>query len=125
MRFVDKFTPTSYPRTYSSVCLDFVTLSGGPPTYPVDIVVYDDDGAGGSPGTLLGSLNAQPATTHIFAAGQMPIWNSYNISGLGLNITSGSVYIGARWMPPGPNQRLHIGGSNRCGRLCRWLLVEQ
>ena len=32
----------------------------------------------------------------------MPIWNSYNISGLGINITSGSVYIGARWMPPTP-----------------------
>ena len=102
VRFVDKFTPTSYPSTYSSVCLDFVTLAGGPPTYNVDIVVYDDDGAGGSPGTLLGSLNAQPATTHIFSAGIMPIWNSYNISGLGLNITSGSVYIGARWMPPTP-----------------------
>src|SRR5215208_6515982 len=102
VRFVDKFTPTSYPRTYSSVCLDFVTLAGGPPTYPVDVVVYDDDGAGGTPGTLLGSLNAQPATTHIFAAGQMPIWNSYNISGLGINVTSGSVYIGARWMPPAP-----------------------
>ena len=65
-------------------------------------MVYDDDGAGGSPGTLLGSLNAQPATTHIFSAGQMPIWNSYNISGLGINVTSGSVYIGARWMPPAP-----------------------
>ena len=69
VRVVDKFTPTSYPSTYSSVCLDFVTLAGGPPTYTVDIVVYDDDGAGGSPGTLLGSLNAQPATTHIFSRG--------------------------------------------------------
>ena len=102
VRFVDKFTPTSYPATFSSVCLDFVTLAGGPPTYPIDVVVYDDDGAGGAPGTFLGSLNAQPATTHIFAAGGMPTWNSYNISGLGLNITSGSVYIGARWMPPTP-----------------------
>ena len=73
-----------------------MTLAGGPPTYNVDIVVYDDDGAGGSPGTLLGSLNAQSATTHVFSPGQTPIWNSYDISGLGINITSGSVYIGAR-----------------------------
>src|SRR4029453_5433780 len=102
VRFVDKFTPTSYPATFSSVCIDFVTLSGGPPTYPVDIVVYDDDGAGGAPGTFLGSVNAQPATTHVFVAGGTPTWNSYNIAGLGLNITSGSVYIGARWMPPTP-----------------------
>jgi hypothetical protein len=76
VRFADKFTPTSYPNSYTSVCLDFVTLAGGPPTYNVDIVVYDDDGAGGSPGTLLGSLNAQSATTHVFSAGQTPIWNS-------------------------------------------------
>ena len=48
VRFADKFTPTSYPNSYTSVCLDFVTLAGGPPTYNVDIVVYDDDGAGGS-----------------------------------------------------------------------------
>ena len=44
VRVVDKFTPTSYPNSYTSVCLDFVTLAGGPPTYNVDIVVFDDDG---------------------------------------------------------------------------------
>jgi len=103
VRVVDKFTPTSYPASYSSVCLDFVTVSGGPPTYNIDVVVYDDDGAGGSPGTLLGSLNAQSATTHLYVNGEAPIWNSYDISSLGLNITSGSVYIGARWMPPAIN----------------------
>src|SRR4029077_16428342 len=43
VRFVDKFTPSSYPASFSSVCLDFVVLSGGPPTYPIDVVVYDDD----------------------------------------------------------------------------------
>ena len=34
VRFADKFTPTSYPKTYSSVCLDFVTLAGGPRDVP-------------------------------------------------------------------------------------------
>src|ERR1044071_1447249 len=57
VRFVDKFTPSSYPASYTSVCLDFVVLPGGPATYPVDVVVYDDDGPGGSPGTLLGELD--------------------------------------------------------------------
>src|SRR6266850_7464225 len=56
VRFVDKFTPSSYPASYSSVCLDFVILPGGPPTYPIDVVVFDDDGPGGAPGTLLGEL---------------------------------------------------------------------
>src|SRR6266850_3381019 len=42
VRFVDKFTPSSYPATFTSVCLDFVIVAGGPPTYPIDVVVYDD-----------------------------------------------------------------------------------
>ena len=104
VRFADKFTPSSYPATFTSVCLDFVIVAGGPPTYPIDVVVYDDDGAGGSPGTLLGELNGQTATTHSFTGGgQPPVWNSYDISSMGLNITSGSVYIGTRYVPPANN----------------------
>jgi len=104
VRFVDKFTPGSYPASYSSVCLDFVILSGGPATYPIDVVVFDDDGAGGSPGTLLGELNGQTATTHLFTGGgQAPIWNNYDISSLGINVTSGSVYIGTRYAPASNN----------------------
>src|SRR5213596_1773872 len=30
VRFADKFTPSSYPVSYTSVCLDFVIVSGGP-----------------------------------------------------------------------------------------------
>ena len=104
VRFADKFTPSSYPASYSSVCLDFVILPGGPATYPIDVVVFDDDGAGGAPRTLLGELNGQSATTHLFAGGgQPPIWNSYDISSLGINVTSGSVYIGTRYVPPSNN----------------------
>src|SRR4030095_12201802 len=104
VRFVDKFTPSSYPASFSSVCLDFVIVTGGPPTYPIDVVVYDDDGPGGAPGTLLGELNGQTATTHLFVGGgQAPVWNSYDISSMGLNVTSGSVYIGTRYVPPSNN----------------------
>ena len=104
VRFVDKFTPSSYPASYSSVCLDFVVLVDGPPTHPIDVVVFDDDGPGGAPGTLLGELNGQTATTHVFrlVGGQPPIWNSYDISSLAINVTSGSVYIGTRYVPPTP-----------------------
>ena len=100
--FADKFTPAVYPATFTAVCLDFVTLAGGPPSYNIDVVVFDDDGPGGSPGTELGSLLNQTATTHVFSPGQQPVWNSYDISSLGLVIDSGSVYIGARWVPPSP-----------------------
>jgi Kelch motif/Galactose oxidase, central domain len=116
VRFADKFTPSSYPASYTSVCLDFVIVAGGPATYPIDVVVFDDDGAGGSPGTLLGELNGQTATTHLFVGGgQPPIWNSYDISSLAINVTSGSVYIGARWVPPVNNVFLSADESGPVG----------
>jgi|KBSMisStaDraftv2_1062788.scaffolds.fasta_scaffold08158_1 hypothetical protein len=116
VRFTDKFTPGSYPASFTSVCLDFVVLAGGPPTYPIDVVVFDDDGPGGVPGTLLGELNGQTAVTHPFVGGgQAPIWNSYDISSLGINVTSGSVYIGARWVPPSNNVFLSADESGPVG----------
>src|SRR5262249_26582581 len=51
-----------------------------------------------------GEIDAVTATTHLFGGGgQAPIWNSYDISSMGLNITSGSVYIGTRYVPPANN----------------------
>ena len=52
--FADKFTPTSYPSTYTSVCLAFNRLCGGNTSEHVEVVVFDDDGPAGSPGTELG-----------------------------------------------------------------------
>ena len=54
--FADKFTPTSYPSIYTSVCLAFNRLCGGHTSESVEVVVFDDDGPGGSPGTELGAM---------------------------------------------------------------------
>ncbi len=100
VRFVDRFTPTSYPATFHAVCISFISL--GPTSLNFDIVVYDDDGAGGAPGTLLGSLPATavaPVVPPILA----PMWNSYDISSLGIGVTSGNVYVGVRYAPSTPN----------------------
>ena len=101
VRFVDKFTPTAYPASFSSVCVAMSTQSGGPPTWPVNLVVYADDGPGGSPGRELGTM-AVTAQNTIFPS-PTPVWNSYNISSMNLAINSGSVYIGMRWMTTSPN----------------------
>jgi hypothetical protein len=96
--FADKFTPSLYPSQYTAVCLDFVTSLGGPATQNIEVVVFDDDGPGGSPGTELGAL---PMTTSLHEFnGPIPEWNSFDISSLGIFVGSGSVYIGARWAPP-------------------------
>jgi hypothetical protein len=96
--FVDKFTPTSYPSTYTSVCLAFDTLCAGPTSYPVEVVVFDDDGPGGSPGSELGAMPVTITNIPHFP-NPTPVWNSFDISSLNIVVNDGSVYIGARWTP--------------------------
>lgn len=91
---VMQFTPSSYPATYDTVCLGLVSLAGANLDFEVE--VRDDDGAGGTPGTLLGTLPTSVATI----PGGLPCgWFQFDISSLNLNIASGSVFIGVRWNP--------------------------
>ena len=112
VRFVDKFTPTTYPASFRSVCVALSTQSGGPPSWPATIVVYGDDGPGGGPGRELGSMAVTIQNT-IFP-NPTPGWNSYDISSMNLAINSGSVYIGVRWMTTSPN--VFIGGDESTDR---------
>ncbi len=93
---VEKFTPVNYPADFPSVCMSFIT-NDGTTSLPVTIVVYDDDGAGGGPGTLLGSV---AVTAHPVALAGLPFtptFETFDLSPLPLYIDSGSVYIGAYW----------------------------
>jgi hypothetical protein len=94
--FADKFTPNTYPTTYTAVCLAFNRLCAAPTSQRIEIVVFDDDGPGGSPGTKLGSLPVTITNIPIFP-NSTPEWNSFDISSLNIQINDGSVYIGARW----------------------------
>ena len=96
--FADKFTPAVYPSSYTSVCVAFNTLCGGPRSQPIEIVVFADDGPGGSPGTELGSLPVTITDIPIFPD-PIPAWTSFDISSLNIVVNSGSVYIGASWAP--------------------------
>ena len=104
MIFTDKFTPLSYPATIESVCAAFIMVTGATPDLPYDIVVYDDDGTGGAPGTLIGELNGLTATNiPLFSAGAAPEWQSASTTSENWVITEGSVYIGVRFAPTTPN----------------------
>jgi len=94
--YADKFTPATYPTSYTSVCLAFNRLCAGPESYPIEIVVFDDDGPGGSPGTELGAMPVTITNIPIFPD-STPGWNSFDISSLNILVNDGSVYIGARW----------------------------
>jgi hypothetical protein len=94
--YADKFTPATYPSTYTSVCLAFNRLCAGPTSYPMEVVVFDDDGPGGSPGTELGAMPVTITNIPVFPD-PTPAWNSFDISSLNILVNDGSVYIGARW----------------------------
>jgi len=108
--FADKFTPASYPSTYTSVCLAFNRLCGGPTSERVEVVVFDDDGPGGSPGTELGAMQVTVDNIPIFPD-STPVWNSFDISSLNIVVNDGSVYIGARWTPPSFFDRVFLSSD--------------
>lgn len=101
LRLVDRFTPSGYPATFTGICVAFISV-GVSVEFDFNIVVYDDDGPGDTPGTLLGS-QAVTGVSDLFVNGKPPLWNGYYISTMGLIITSGSVYIGVQYEPSSPN----------------------
>lgn len=95
--YVDRFTPTSYPATFSSACVSF--LSHGSTSADFELVVYDDDGWDGGPGT---ELAAVPATATGVPSTAVAAFFKVDLSGLGLVVAEGSVYIGVRFNPLAP-----------------------
>jgi hypothetical protein len=108
--FADKFTPASYPSIYTSVCLAFSRLCGATASERVEVVVFDDDGPGGSPGTELGAMPVTIDNIPIFPD-PTPVWNSFDISSLNIVVNDGSVYIGARWTPPNFFDRAYLASD--------------
>lgn len=98
---VEKFTPTSYPNSFSTVCFQFITTNANQSTLNFTILVFDDDGTDGAPGTLLGSKAVTSNQLHVATSGTAypfaATFEAFDISDLSLSITSGSVYIGATW----------------------------
>lgn len=95
--YVDRFTPTSYPATFSSACVSF--LSQGSTTADFELVVFDDSGWDGGPGN---ELAAVPATATDIPSTAIAAFVKVDLSGLGLVVESGSVYIGVRFNPLTP-----------------------
>jgi hypothetical protein len=109
--FADKFTPAIYPSIYTAVCLDFITFPGGPTTHDIEVVIFDDDGPGGTPGTELGSL---PVTATVHAVDSVPAspeWNSFDIASLAVIVSDGSVYIGARYSVPATGSNVFMSSD--------------
>lgn len=94
-RLVDKFTPGAYPWEYENICI-CITQNGGDTEIAYNVVVFDDDGAGGAPGTLLASV---PDTAVGVPAWPTTQFYGTDISAVAPTVNDGSVYIGVSWNP--------------------------
>jgi len=96
--YVDRFTPTRYPATFTSACVAFLASMPGT-DQPFQLVVYDDTGWDGRPGKLLGSVDAIATDIPTSATAKFV---RVDLSPLALSIDSGSVYIGVHFDPITP-----------------------
>ena len=91
--FLQKFTPTSYPALLSTSCSCFAAdLDYAGTSMSYSVLVFDDKGVGGIPGSLLGSIPA--VASAITLAGS---FFQVDCTPINIQIASGSVYIGAQW----------------------------
>ncbi|HEX6833568.1 MAG TPA: hypothetical protein VF132_08540, partial [Rudaea sp.] len=94
--FVQRYTPPTYPALITSVCAAF--LSSGPTDQDFNIIVVDDSGFDGMPGQVVAIVPAHAADIPTFGTQFVHV----DLSGLGISVASGSVYIGVSFDPTHP-----------------------
>ncbi len=97
---VQRFSAVDFPDgAMDTVCIGLVSL--GPTSLNFEIVVFDDDGPSGVPGTELGAV---PASASGVPTGLPETVFSYDISAAGITLpATGNFYLGMRWTPSDPN----------------------
>lgn len=100
---VMKFDLPAGTTALDQVCACFTRMASAPPSMNFEVVVYNDNGTGGQPGTFLGSVNATASFIPIYGGTQ---FYSVDLSSAAITLPDTSVYIGVRW--PG-------GGILLCG----------
>lgn len=117
---VMKFDLPAGTTGLDQVCACFTRSATGPTSMSYQVVVYDDNGAGGQPGTLLGTVNA----TATGLSASATTFYGVSLAGSGIHLPDNGVYIGVRW-PGGPDlflcgdrsattpQRANYGSGNQ------------
>lgn len=92
-QIVQRLTPPTHPSLLTRACICWIAENNSSTTLAYQLVVYDDNGAGGRPGTLLGAR----AVTANGVSDTAPTFFGYDCSLLDVGVTSGSIYVGAAW----------------------------
>ena len=84
-----KFTPSGYPATIKETQIHIWdgTWPAGDVFNPMEVVILDDDGPDGLPGTELGSVEVTPESAN---------WVTVDLSSLNVTINEGEFYIANR-----------------------------
>ncbi len=91
-------------------CVCLVRDAGAPASMSFDLIVYDNDGAGGSPGTR---LIETPLT--IDGISTTPSFFSFNLTSLSIPVADGSVFVGIRWPASYFGGNIYICGDTSAG----------
>jgi len=91
-----KFTPQGYPATIKTAKIHIYDGSwpDGDILSPMEVVVLDDDGASGMPGTELGVVEVTPSDYN---------WVEIDLSSLNITVDEGSFYIANRQISVWPD----------------------
>jgi hypothetical protein len=90
-RFVQRFTPSVYPATLTHACVCWANTSAAGMAF--NFIFYRDDGPGGQPGSLVGTL---PGTVLASSLGQ-EIYKDVDCTDTKITIDHGSIWVGAEW----------------------------
>ncbi len=120
---VEYFEPATYPAMIGEVCISFLTTG---PTRDLDfeLVVFADDGPGGAPGTELGAVSA---TAIGIPGGGLPStvpWFTVDVSSLNIELASGGLYFGARYVPVDPGVFISSDESTGTTKQLGWFQTD-
>ncbi len=96
-RLANRFTPTAYPARIDMICAAIMTAADTT-SFQLNLVVYDDDGPNGGPGTLLAAKTVLAYPKLVSQLPIDPVFESFDVTDMNLGaVGSGSVYVSLEW----------------------------
>jgi hypothetical protein len=100
-------------NTLDQACICFSRNTGGPASFPFSVLVFDDNGAGGAPGSLIAEI---PATATGVAVQPNRTFANVDLQGSGVTLPDNTVYVGASWESmPTDSGRVYFCGDRSNG----------
>lgn len=107
---VTRFDLPAGTTSLDQLCVCFFRDVGAPSSISLDLAIYNNNGAGGGPGTLIAQ---QPLS--IGSISTSPTFFNFNLTGLSLALPDNVVYIGVLWPSLFGANGIYICGDTSAG----------